>query len=140
MGRPRLRVWPRKIRDIADVLAAVGAETVGVSQNLPVAVLTRPLQWGEPPVGEGDFLLPTGTVTLLLAEMEGSAGGWQADPEGMGRAIAGLHVVVDEQVGRHDGVRPVEQRLGVVEGTLQKVHVGVEAIRDMLDRNLAGDN
>ena len=34
----------------------------------------------------------------------------------------------------------VEGRLGAVEGTLQKVHVGVEAIRDMLGRDLAGDN
>src|ERR1700736_6519374 len=79
-----------------------------MSDNLPVAVLTRPLHWGEEPVGEGDFLLPTGTVTLLLAEVEGSTRGWQADPEGMGRAVARLHEVVDEWVGRCDGVRPVE--------------------------------
>ena len=88
------------------------AETVGVSENLPVAVLSRPLKWGELPVGEGDFLLPTGTVTLLLADVDGSARRWEADPEGVGRAIARLNEIVDEQVGRHDGVRPVEQRLG----------------------------
>ena len=63
-------------------------------------------------MGEGEFLLPTGTVTLLLADVEGSTRQWEADPEGMGAAIAELNEVVDEWVGRYDGVRPVEQGEG----------------------------
>src|SRR6202022_852429 len=106
--RRRPRVWPPTVREIADVLAAECAETVSVSDNLPVAVLTRPLQWGEPPVGEGNFLLPTGTVTLLLGDVDRSPGGGEADAEGMGGAIGRLNAVVDEWVGRCDGVRRVE--------------------------------
>jgi predicted ATPase/class 3 adenylate cyclase/DNA-binding CsgD family transcriptional regulator len=82
-----------------------------MSQNL-LPVLLRPLQWGESPVAEGEFLLPTGTVTLLLADVEGSTAGWEADPEGMAGAIVELNELVDEQIGVHDGVRPVEQGEG----------------------------
>ena len=60
---------------VADVLATVRAETVSMSDNVPVPVLNRSLHWGEPSVGDGDFLLPTGTVTLLLADVEGSTRG-----------------------------------------------------------------
>ncbi len=75
-------------------------------------VLLRPLQWGESPVGDGEFLLPTGTVTLLLADVEGSTAGWEADAAGMALAIVELNELVDEQIGVHDGVRPVEQGEG----------------------------
>ena len=83
-----------------------------MSENLPVPVLVRRLWWGDPPMSEGAFVLPTGTVTLLLADVEGSTRGWEADPVAMAEAIAVLNRVVDEQVGRHDGVRPVEQGEG----------------------------
>lgn len=75
-------------------------------------VLLRPLQWGESRVDDGEFLLPTGTVTLLLADVEGSTAGWEADPDGMANAIAELNELVDDQIGLHDGVRPVEQGEG----------------------------
>jgi len=61
---------------------------------------------------DGEFLLPTGTVTLLLADVEGSTAAWEADSDGMARAIAELNELVDEQIGLHDGVRPVEQGEG----------------------------
>ncbi|HEX4862647.1 MAG TPA: adenylate/guanylate cyclase domain-containing protein, partial [Acidimicrobiales bacterium] len=63
-------------------------------------------------MNDGEFLLPTGTVTLLLADVEGSTAGWEVDPDGMARAIAALNDMVDEQIGVHDGVRPVEQGEG----------------------------
>jgi predicted ATPase/class 3 adenylate cyclase/DNA-binding CsgD family transcriptional regulator len=63
-------------------------------------------------VGEGQSLLPGGTVTLLLADVEGSTRQWENDPEGMGTAIAHMNQVVDEAVGRCGGVRPVEQGEG----------------------------
>jgi predicted ATPase/class 3 adenylate cyclase/DNA-binding CsgD family transcriptional regulator len=83
-----------------------------VSDNLPAVVLVRPLHWGVPPMSEGDFLLPTGTVTLLLADVEGSTRQWENDPDATQTAIVRLNAIVDDAVGRHDGVRPVEQGEG----------------------------
>jgi predicted ATPase/class 3 adenylate cyclase/DNA-binding CsgD family transcriptional regulator len=57
-------------------------------------------------------LLPTGTVTLLLADVEGSTQLWQAQPDAMAAAIALLNRTVDDVVAAHDGVRPVEQGEG----------------------------
>jgi predicted ATPase/class 3 adenylate cyclase/DNA-binding CsgD family transcriptional regulator len=63
-------------------------------------------------VNEAGFVLPTGTVTLLLGDVEGSTRGWEADPKAMQAAIVELNEAVDELVGRFDGVRPVEQGEG----------------------------
>src|SRR5215510_3132863 len=56
--------------------------------------------------------LPTGTVTLLLADVEGSTRLWETQPDAMSAAIA----VLDETLARltlvHNGVRPVEQGEG----------------------------
>ena len=57
-------------------------------------------------------LLPTGTVTLLLADVEGSTRLWQTQPEEMTAAIARLDRTVCEVIAAHDGVRPVEQGEG----------------------------
>jgi predicted ATPase/class 3 adenylate cyclase/DNA-binding CsgD family transcriptional regulator len=57
-------------------------------------------------------LLPTGTVTLLLADVEGSTRLWESQPEEMTAAIARLNRVVSEVIATHDGVRPVEQGEG----------------------------
>src|SRR5690348_17290635 len=54
-------------------------------------------------------LLPTGTVTLLLADVEGSTRLWQTQPEQMAAAITRLNRVVSEVIAANDGVRPVEQ-------------------------------
>ena len=56
--------------------------------------------------------LPTGTVTLLLADVEGSTRLWQTQPEEMTAAIARLDRTVCEVIAAHDGVRPVEQGEG----------------------------
>jgi class 3 adenylate cyclase len=56
-------------------------------------------------------LLPTGTVTLLLADVEGSTRLWETQAEVMTAAIARLNQVVSDVVAAHDGVRPVEQGL-----------------------------
>jgi class 3 adenylate cyclase len=63
-------------------------------------------------MGEGSFVLPTGTVTLLLGDVEGSTRAWESDPEAMTKNLAAINAVIDEAVGRHDGVRPVEQGEG----------------------------
>jgi predicted ATPase/class 3 adenylate cyclase/DNA-binding CsgD family transcriptional regulator len=57
-------------------------------------------------------LLPTGTVTLLLADVEGSTRLWETQAEVMTAAIARLNQVVSEFIAAHGGVRPVEQGEG----------------------------
>jgi predicted ATPase/class 3 adenylate cyclase/DNA-binding CsgD family transcriptional regulator len=57
-------------------------------------------------------LLPTGTVTLLLADVEGSTRLWETRPEEMTAAIARFNQAVSEIIAAHDGARPVEQGEG----------------------------
>ncbi len=56
--------------------------------------------------------LPTGTVTLLLADVEGSTRLWQTSPDAMTAAIAQLDQVLSDVAAAHHGVRPVEQGEG----------------------------
>jgi predicted ATPase/class 3 adenylate cyclase/DNA-binding CsgD family transcriptional regulator len=67
------------------------------------------LNWSDLGVSE---LLPTGTVTLLLADVEGSTRLWQSQPEEMTAAIARLDRTVCDIIAAHHGVRPVEQGEG----------------------------
>lgn len=57
-------------------------------------------------------LVPTGTVTLLLADVEGSTRLWETQPDEMTAAIARLNQAVSDSVAANDGVRPVEQGEG----------------------------
>ena len=57
-------------------------------------------------------LLPTGIVTLLLADVEGSTRLWETQPKEMTAAITRLNQTVSEIIASHDGVRPVEQGEG----------------------------
>ena len=56
--------------------------------------------------------LPTGTVTLLLADVEGSTRLWETQPEAMKAAVARLDQTLSDAVAAHHGVRPVEQGEG----------------------------
>ena len=56
--------------------------------------------------------LPTGTVTLLLADVEGSTRLWETQPEVMKDAIARLDQTLSVTTATHHGVRPVEQGEG----------------------------
>jgi class 3 adenylate cyclase len=56
--------------------------------------------------------LPTGTVTLLLADVEGSTRLWETQPKEMSAAIARLDATLAELIAIHGGVRPVEQGEG----------------------------
>jgi predicted ATPase/class 3 adenylate cyclase/DNA-binding CsgD family transcriptional regulator len=67
------------------------------------------VDWSELGMSE---LLPTGTVTLLLADVEGSTRLWETQPDEMTAAIARLNHVVSNTIAAHDGVRPVEQGEG----------------------------
>jgi predicted ATPase/class 3 adenylate cyclase/DNA-binding CsgD family transcriptional regulator len=57
-------------------------------------------------------LLPTGTVTLLLADVENSTGLWESQPEQMTAAFARLDQALSDLIAAYGGVRPVEQGEG----------------------------
>jgi predicted ATPase/class 3 adenylate cyclase/DNA-binding CsgD family transcriptional regulator len=57
-------------------------------------------------------LLPTGTVTLLLADVEGSTRLWETQPKQMTAAFARLDRALSDLVAAYSGVRPVEQGEG----------------------------
>jgi class 3 adenylate cyclase len=78
---------------------------VSMSRNAEIPSLT----WSHLGVSE---LLPTGTVTLLLADVEGSTRLWETQPEQMTAALAELNRTVNQAVAAYGGVRPVEQGEG----------------------------
>jgi predicted ATPase/class 3 adenylate cyclase/DNA-binding CsgD family transcriptional regulator len=56
--------------------------------------------------------LSTGTVTLLLADVEGSTRLWESQPAEMTAAVSRLDRTVCDIIAAHHGVRPVEQGEG----------------------------
>ncbi|WP_231972187.1 LuxR C-terminal-related transcriptional regulator [Mycobacterium sp. E3251] len=70
---------------------------------------TPPLDWSDAAMNEP---LPTGIVTLLLADVQGSTQLWDSQPSEMMAAIANLDQTLAELVNIHHGVRPVEQGEG----------------------------
>ncbi len=56
--------------------------------------------------------LPTGTVTFLLTDVEGSSRWWEQDPKATAAKIRRLNDLLDDLVEKHDGTRPVEQGEG----------------------------
>jgi class 3 adenylate cyclase len=78
--------------------------------------LARPLRWGplvEPGSSQQTRLnLPAGTVTFLLTDIEGSTRLWETDSEAMSVAVARSYSVLEDAIGSHGGVRPVEQGEG----------------------------
>lgn len=66
------------------------------------------LEWSELGVSG----LPTGTVTLLLADVEGSTRLWDGQPEEMRAAIRRLDATLADLVVVNNGARPVEQGEG----------------------------
>ena len=68
--------------------------------------------WTNPDIGPDMSELPTGTVTLLLADVQGSTRLWETQPEAMKAAVARLDQTLADVVAAHRGVRPVEQGEG----------------------------
>lgn len=58
------------------------------------------------------FVLPSGTVTFLLTDIEGSTRHWEDDASTMAPAVARHYDILDDVIGRWGGVRPVEQGEG----------------------------
>jgi len=57
-------------------------------------------------------LLPTGTVTLLLADVEGSTQLWESQPSAMTPAVEQLNRTASKLIAEHGGIPPVEQGEG----------------------------
>lgn len=82
-----------------------------------LATMTQSEMAGDAPLVNGSELgvgemLPTGTVTLLLADVEGSTRLWENQSDEMTAAVARLDAAVSQIVAGHQGVRPVEQGEG----------------------------
>jgi predicted ATPase/class 3 adenylate cyclase len=56
--------------------------------------------------------LPTGTVTFLLTDIEGSSKLWEASPDAMTSAIRRHHEIIHGEIERHRGMRPADQGEG----------------------------
>src|ERR1700760_503752 len=70
------------------------------------------IEWTDLVVGGVMGELPTGTVTLLLADIEGSTRLWQPQPDEMTAAVARLDAILTDLLSANGGVRPVEQGEG----------------------------
>src|SRR3954452_4586432 len=74
--------------------------------------LGRPFVVQDDGVGAQAFVLPAGTVTFLLTDVEASSRLWEDSADEMGAAIVRHYAVLDEAIAAHGGVRPVEQGEG----------------------------
>jgi class 3 adenylate cyclase len=76
--------------------------------------LVRPLLVGGdvPEYASSSFVLPTGTVTFLLTDIEGSTRLWETHGEVMPSVIQRHYAILDAAIDRWGGVRPVEQGEG----------------------------
>jgi PPOX class probable F420-dependent enzyme len=77
--------------------AASGAPTAAPALTLSASLAAPP---------------PTGTVTFLLTDVEGSTPRWEAAPDAMTVAVARHYELLDAAVAAHGGVRPIEQGEG----------------------------
>jgi class 3 adenylate cyclase/DNA-binding CsgD family transcriptional regulator len=79
--------------------------------------------------------LPNGTVTLLLADVEGSTRLWETRPEEMAKAVARFDHALADIIDAHGGVRPVEQGEG--DSLVVAFDRGSDAVACALDLQLA---
>jgi len=76
-------------------------------------------------------VVPTGTATFLLTDVEGSTRLWEARHAEMGRAVARHDEILDDAVAATGGVRPVEQGEG--DSALAALSTAADAVRAALD-------
>ena len=86
------------------------------------------------PVTTSDQPLPTGVVTFLLTDVEGSTQAWQASPEVMTGLVSKHYEILDSVISSHRGARPQEQGEGdsvvaVFADSTNAVNAAVEAQR-----------
>jgi predicted ATPase/class 3 adenylate cyclase/DNA-binding NarL/FixJ family response regulator len=104
-----VRPQPADICAFALMFCATGPRMLASMSDIEPCAETPLANWSELGVSG---LLPTGTVTLLLADVEGSTRLWETQPGEMTAAIARLNLSVSEVIATNDGVRPVEQGEG----------------------------
>jgi len=85
--------------------------------------------------------MPSGTVTFLLTDVEGSTAAWERDPSATSAAIAELDRLVDEAVGAHSGivVKPRgegDSHFCVFTSVGDAVDAGVALLRSLRGRSL----
>ena len=80
----------------------------------------------QPPSKVRNAPLPTGTVTFLMTDVEGSVRLWEASPDQMRRALARHDALADEVVARHGG-RQIKSR-----GEGDSLFLVFSAVRDAL--------
>ena len=90
------------------MFAAPGRRMLASMSATDPRVDTPLLNWSDLGVNE----LPTGTATLLLADIEGSTRLWETQPDEMAAAVVRLDRALRDLVATHNGVRPIEQGEG----------------------------
>src|SRR5947207_6840001 len=110
MRPDRMGAGPSPAPPASESLPAMTGLTVGLA-------LARPNLWGAGLAGieqtlDKTFVLPAGTVTFLLTDIEGSTRLWESHPDAMAQAVPAHYALLSDAVGRHGGVRPVEQGEG----------------------------
>ena len=99
--RGRTFRWPQICAFALMFCGSLGRILASMSEIDPLA--DAPLvDWSELGVSG---LLPTGTVTLLLADVEGSTRLWETQPDQMTAAMARMNATVSETIATHDGVQ-----------------------------------
>lgn len=79
-----------------------------------------------------DSGLPTGTVTFLLTDVEGSTKLWEERGDETATSIARHYALIDAAIALHGGVRPVEQGEGdSVVGAFSRASAAVAAALDI---------
>jgi class 3 adenylate cyclase len=100
---------PATMYAVAPMFSRMRARMLASMSEIDPRTETPPVDWSD--LGMSG-LLPTGTVTLLLADVEGSTRLWETQPAEMTAALARLNQAVSEIIAVHDGIRPVEQGEG----------------------------
>src|ERR1700693_4422225 len=100
-GRPTRAVrrgWPTRRRPIAPpTLARTGSDPQNASSDASVAGNPMPAK------SRADSSLPTGTVTFLFTDIEGSTKLWEAHPEEMRAALARHDALMREAIVSANG-------------------------------------
>lgn len=84
----------------------------------------------------GSTPLPTGIVTFLLTDIQGSTEAWQAAPLEMTSRVTLHYQILDQSIAAHGGRRPEEQGEGdsvvaVFDDPVQAVAAAVQAQREL---------
>jgi DNA-binding SARP family transcriptional activator len=83
-------------------------DETGIEPSGDIVALERTIATSTTP----DIVLPAGTVTFLLTDLDGSARLWEEYGDDMGTAVLRHYELLDEAITGGGGVRPVEQGEG----------------------------